>query len=119
MLLSGILTCTMLVGLISPETSLKSNFGESLEKPVFDIIVRNWSALIFLMGIMLIYGSFVPSVRRFVLIIAGISKITFISLVLSLGQQYLAYGIGTAVIVDSIMIALYMMYLIFSKSTTA
>lgn len=116
MLVSGILTCTMFLGLISPESSLKSNFGESMDpRPVSGIVVRNWSALIGLMGLMLIYGAFVPTVRRFSLVIAGISKIVFITLVLSLGKEYLRFGAGTAVVTDSVMIVLYAAYLFLSR----
>ena len=81
------------------------------------IIVRNWGALIGLMGIMLIYGAFVTTVRRFSLIIAGISKVIFIILVLSLGPPYLKSGAGTAVIVDSIMIALFIAYILLYQSS--
>jgi phage-related minor tail protein len=117
MLISGLLTCSMFLGLFSPQSSLKSNFGEELVEGAGNIIVRNWSALIGLMGIMLIYGAFKPAVRKFSLIIAGISKVIFIALVLSLGKQYMGFGVGTAVVVDAVMIFLFIVYLIFSRST--
>jgi hypothetical protein len=117
MLVSGLLTCTMFLGLFSPQASLKSNFGETMQGPAADIIVRNWSALIGLMGIMLIYGAFNMPVRRFTLVIAGISKIIFIALVLSSSQSYSGLGAGTAVIADSIMVVLYIVYLLFSGSS--
>lgn len=116
MLISGLLTCTMFLGLTSPETSLKSNFGDTIEGSSTGIIVRNWAALIGLMGIMLIYGAFNPPVRKFSLIIAGISKVIFITLILSLGNQYLKFGVGTAVVVDSIMVVLFIAYLLLSRS---
>ena len=84
-------------------------------RPVSGIVVRNWSALIGLMGLMLIYGAFVPTVRRFSLVIAGISKIVFITLVLSFGKEYLRFGAGTAVVADSVMIVLYAAYLFLSR----
>jgi len=68
------------------------------------------------MGIMLIYGAFNPPVRKFSLIIAGISKVIFITLILSLGNQYLKFGVGTAVVVDSIMVVLFIAYLLLSRS---
>lgn len=116
MLISGLLTCTMFLGLISPQASLKSNFGVMLEGSAVEIIVRNWAALIGLMGIMLIYGAFVPTVRRFSLIMAGISKVIFIILILSLGKEFLKFGVGTAVIIDSIMVVLFIAYLLLSRS---
>lgn len=117
MLVSGVLTCSMFLGLFSPESSLKSNFGESIDGPVASIIVRNWSALIGLIGIMLIYGALVPAVRQFSLIIAGISKVIFIILILSLGKAYIGFGVGTAVVVDSLMVILYTAYIYFSRIT--
>ncbi len=117
MLVSGLLTCTMFLGLIAPDASLISNFGETLDGPLADIIVRNWGALIGLMGIMLIYGTFDESVRRFALIIAGISKIIFITLVLTSEKSFLGFGAGTVVIADSIMVVLYIAYLVVSKQS--
>lgn len=112
MLASGLLTCTMLQALISPQASLLSNFGQTIDVPLAEIIVRNWGALIGLVGIMLIYGAFTESVRRFVLVIAGSSKIIFIMLVLSSNESYIGFGIGTAVIVDAVMVVLCITYLL-------
>jgi hypothetical protein len=114
MLVSGFLTCTMFTGLFAPQYLVESNFGEAIEGAAAEIIVRNWSALIGLMGIMLIAGALDRSIRKFCLVIAGISKLIFIMLVLSTGRSYLGQGIGTAVIVDSIMIILYAAYLAMS-----
>jgi hypothetical protein len=109
----------MFQGLISPQAALKSNFGEALETSALSIIVRSWTTLIGLMGIMLIYGAFVSTVRRYSLIIVGISKIVFIFLILSLGRQYLDFGAGTAVIIDSIMVVLFIIYLLLSRNYTS
>jgi len=106
----------MFLGLFSPEASLNSNFGEPLVTGPENVVVRGWSALIGLTGIMLIYGAFKPAVRAYSLVIAGISKTIFVILVLSFGSQYMSFGAGTAVIVDIIMILLFVLYLLFSKS---
>ncbi len=119
MLISGLLTCSMFLGLFAPQSSLLSNFGEAMAGTAAnEIIIRNWSALIGLIGIMLVYGAFVEPVRKFALIIAGMSKAIFITLVLCYGKQYMSFGAGTAVIADSIMIVLYLAYLIGSRSNT-
>lgn len=118
MLVSGLLTCTMFLALFSPEDSIKSNFGETMDDgPAAGIVVRNWGALIGLSGIMLIYGAFNKTVRRFILVITGTSKITFIILVLSVGKSYFDLGAGTAVIADSVMVALFIAYLLVSRSS--
>lgn len=41
-----VLTCTMLYAAIAPQAALRSTFGESLDGPVAEIVVRNWGALI-------------------------------------------------------------------------
>ncbi len=68
------------------------------------------------MGVMLIYGAFKPAVRKFSLTIAGLSKVIFIILVLYFGNQYMGFGAGTAVIIDSVMVFLFILYLLFSRS---
>ena len=46
MLVSGALTCTMIYAAIAPQAALRSTFGETLEGPLAEIIVRNWAVLI-------------------------------------------------------------------------
>lgn len=110
MLVSGLLTLTMVQAAFAPQAALRSTFGDSLEGPLAEIVVRNWGALIALVGAMLIYGAFRPQVRTLVLVIAGLSKVIFIFLILTYGTQYLG-TVGVAVVVDSIMIVLFTMYL--------
>ena len=71
MLVSGALTCTMVHAAIAPQAALRYTFGETLEGPLAEIVVRNWGVLITLVGAMLMYGAINPQVRTFVLAIAG------------------------------------------------
>jgi len=112
MLVSGALTSTMLYAAIAPQAALRSTFGETLEGQVAEIVVRNWGALIALVGAMLIYGAYDPPGRPFIVTIAGISKVTFIGLVLVHGRQYLGHQLGVAIGVDLLMVALFSAYLI-------
>jgi hypothetical protein len=89
MILSGVLTMTMVYAALAPEVALRSTFGESVSGPVADIVVRNWGALIALVGAMLIYGARKPAVRPLALTVAGASKAIFIALVLSHGGRFL------------------------------
>src|SRR5215208_5971060 len=100
MFVSGALTCTMLYAAIAPQAALRSTFGETLEGPLAEIVVRNWGALITLVGAMLIYGAFNPQVRSFALTIAGASKLVFIALVLPHGGRYLGHQAGIAIAID-------------------
>ena len=110
MLLSGALTLTMVQALIAPSAALRTTFGDTLEGPLAEIVVRNWGALIALVGAMLIYGAFRPQVRRLVLVVAGLSKVVFITLILTFGTQYLGKA-GVAIVVDSLMVLLFIAYL--------
>jgi hypothetical protein len=114
MLVSGALTGTMLYAAIAPQAALQGTFGEPLDGPVANIVVRNWGVLIGLMGAMLIYGAFNLVVRSLVLIVAGISKVAFIALILSVGGQFLGYQAGIAVVSDVIQVSLFIGYLLAS-----
>lgn len=117
MILSGVLTCTMFYAAVAPEAALKSTFGESLTGPLAEIIVRNWGALIGLIGVLLIWAAYVPPSRAIALTIAGISKLVFIGLILSLGSQFMCQQAGIAVITDSVMVILYALCLAAMRSS--
>ncbi len=112
MLVSGVLTSTMLYAAIAPQQALRSTFGETLDGPVAEIVVRNWGALVALVGAMLIYGAYDPPGRPFIVTVASISKLTFVGLVLAYGRQFLGHHAGVAVGVDLLMVALFIVYLV-------
>ena len=114
MLVSGLLTLTMIYAALAPSAALRSTFGESLEGPVANIVVRNWGALIGLIGGMLIYGAFRPAVRPLVLVVAGLSKVVFIGLILGSGRQFLGQQLAISVIVDAVMVLLFASFLLTS-----
>jgi hypothetical protein len=114
MIVSGLLTLTMLYAAIAPVAAMQSFFGETVESGAASIVVANWGILVGLMGALLIFGAIRPSSRKLALVVAGASKIAFIALVLAQGDRYLS-GLGTAVIVDSIMVILFAAYLIFGR----
>jgi len=89
-----------------------------LSGPLARIVVRNWGALIGLVGLMLIYGAVNPVVRPLVVIVAGASKVVFVALVLSNGARYLASQAGVAIVIDVAMIALFAWYLIGARQVS-
>jgi hypothetical protein len=119
MLVSGLLTCTMFYAAVAPGAALRSSFGQTIDGPVAQIVVRNWGALIGLMGLLLIYGAFREPARRIALLVAGASKVVFIALVLSLGQQFLQFQVGVSVVVDSVMVLLFGTYLVTTSGRAA
>lgn len=114
MVVCGLLTCTMLLGLFSPDQWLQSNLGEALSTGPENLAIRGWMGLIGLMGIMLIYGGFHLPVRNYSLVIAGANKIILIVLALLYGKAYLSFGLGTAVVADAVMVVLFTTYLLFA-----
>ena len=115
MIVSGLLTMTMIYAAIAPQAALQSTFGETVSGPVADIVIRNWGALIALIGAMLIYGAFNRPERLLILIVAGASKAVFITLVLAHGGRYLGKA-GIPVAVDLVMIALFAWYVAAARS---
>jgi hypothetical protein len=112
MVVSGVLTMTMIYAALAPEAALRSTFGESVSGPVADIVVRNWGALIALVGATLIYAARKPAVRPLALTMAGTSKAVFIALVLSHGGRFLGYQAGIAVFVDVLWVMVFASYLL-------
>jgi hypothetical protein len=112
MLVSGVLTCSTIYAALAPEAALKANFGETLDGPLAEIIVRNWGILVTLIGCMLIYGAFTPAVRAFALVVAGTSKLLFGGLVLAHGGRYLGQPAALAVAIDLVWVALFAWYLV-------
>lgn len=110
MLVAGALTCTMLYAAIAPQAALHATFGEALDGPVAEIVVRNWGVLIALIGAMLIYGAYHAPVRALVLAVAGASKIVFIGLVLAHGGRFLGTA-GVAIAIDAVLVVLFLTYL--------
>jgi hypothetical protein len=119
MILSGVLTMTMVYAALAPDAALRSTFGESVSGPVADIVVRNWGALIALVGAMLIFAARKPVVRPMALTVAGAAKAIFVALVLSHGGRFLGYQAGIAVLVDVLWVMIFAAYLLSVRRTPA
>jgi hypothetical protein len=110
-LVSGALTCTLLYAAIAPQAALLSMFGATLEGSLAEIVVRNWGALITLVGAMQIYGAFNPQSRSLILTVALFSKLLFVSLILIYGRQYLDKA-GIAIAIDLVLVVLFIGYFV-------
>ncbi|PCI80262.1 MAG: hypothetical protein COB20_03500 [SAR86 cluster bacterium] len=111
MLITGLVTCSMFQAFLFPENGLNMLFGASIDGPIADVVVRNWGALIGIVGMLLIFGAFKPHSRPLILILGAGTKIIFIGLILIYGSDYLETARG-AIIFDSLAILLYLIYLI-------
>ena len=115
MLVAGLVTFTGVYALVAPRDALQHTFGESLEGPIAEILVRNWGALVALIGVMLIYGAFRREARTLVLSVAAASKITYITLVLTHGKAYLDEPVGASIAVDLVLAVLFIVYLVITR----
>ena len=115
MLVTGVLTASIFYYAIAPNAALTADFGHGLDGPLAELIVRNWGVLVGLVGLMLIYGAFVPPARRLILSVAALSKVAFVLLLLTVGSVYLSQRIRSAVIVDSLEVLLFAAYLLTTR----
>ncbi|MBL4581670.1 MAG: hypothetical protein JKY29_07615 [Gammaproteobacteria bacterium] len=114
MLITGLVTCSMFQAFLFPENGLNMLFGANIDGPIAEIVVRNWGALIGIVGLLLIFGAFKPHSRPLILVLGIVSKITFIGLILTYGNDYLETA-GSAIVFDSIAILLFLIYLIHNR----
>ena len=111
MLVSGVLTATTFYGLFAPQAAVESMFGASFGGPLETLIIRSWSSLVGLIGLVLIFGAFSERNRVFCISIAALSKVVFVSLVLVYGQAFLGTA-APAIIMDCFVIVLTLSFLV-------
>jgi hypothetical protein len=111
MLVSGVLTASMFYGLFAPQAALESMFGAAFGGQLESIVIRSWSALVGLMGVILIYGALNEQHRAFSAAIAATSKAIFVTLVLVYGQAFLGKAVA-AIIMDCVVISATLIYLL-------
>jgi len=115
-----VLTATMFYGLLAPQEAMESMFGASFHGTLETLIIRSWSSLVGLIGLILIYGAFSEKNRVLCISTAALSKTVFVALVLSYGQEFLATA-APAIIIDCLVILLTVLFIIAmrNKPTTA
>ena len=116
MLLAGLVTCTTVAAVFAPEATLLRMFGANLTEPLADLVVRSWGFLVSMMGALLIYGAFDEHSRMLCVITAGLSKISFLVLILMFATDYIA-TLWVSVVFDSIVVLILALYVVSAKST--
>ena len=83
LIVSGVLTCSMIVMALAPHVAMRATFGEIADGPVANLIARSWGALIFASGLMLIYAAYHAEARLPILLYSIAGKLGFIGLVVA------------------------------------
>lgn len=112
LLVCGLLTLSMIQAVFAPRATMRAYFGEAPDSKAADLLMRNWGMLVAAGGALLVYAAFTPSVRPVALVFVGLTKLSFITLVLMAGGAFLKKQAGLAVIIDGVMVALFAAYLL-------
>ncbi len=115
MLVAGAITFTMVFALLSPNQALNAMFGLALDSELGKLVVRNWGALIALTGGMLIYAAFNPQLRPMVLVVSGLSKTTFIALLISHG---FTLKMLPTLVMDCVFVCIFVYFLLSTRYAT-
>ena len=112
LLVCGLLTLSMIQAVFAPRATMRAYFGEAPDSKAADLLMRNWGMLVAAGGALLVYAAFTPGVRPVALAFVGLTKLSFITLVLMAGGAFLKKQAGLAVVIDGIMIVLFAAYLL-------
>lgn len=112
LLVCGLLTLSMIQAVFAPRAMMRAYFGEAPDSKASDLLMRNWGMLVAAGGALLVYAAFTPGVREVALVFVGLTKLSFITLVLMAGRAFLRKQAGLAVVIDGIMVALFAGYLL-------
>jgi hypothetical protein len=110
LIVSGLLTCSMLLMALAPRLAMRLTFGEDAPGPVANLIARSWGAMIFASGLMLIYAAWHAEARLPILLYSIVGKLGFIAL--ALAEPRVRRRAMPAVVIDLAIVALLSWYLI-------
>ena len=116
LLVCGLLTVSLAQAVFAPRAAMRAYFGEAPESKATDLLMRNWGMLVAAGGVFLIVAAFLPDVRPVALVFVGLTKLSFITLVLLAGRSFLKTQAGLAIVIDGIMVALFAAYLVATQS---
>lgn len=106
LIVGGLLTISMLQFAITPTRASKSTYGETLEGPLVDLMVRGWGFLIALIGAMMLWAALHPETRTLVVSVAIASKLFYIGALVAHRKRFLKGFAAVTAGVDLVMVAL-------------
>jgi len=108
---TGALTATMFIMALAPARGLKDNFGVETTDGNILLLARHWGFYVGLAGLLLIYAGMHPETRFPILLFAIAGKAAIVALLVS-RLSSLPKAARLVIAADSIMIALYLTYLV-------
>lgn len=112
LLVAGVLTATMFVQVLIPQTMVERAFGEVPDTPTGLLLSRNWAMLVGLGGLLLIYAAYHPETRLPILAYAILGKLAFIVMVLAGWSHFKNRSAVLYAGTDFVMCALFAWYLV-------
>jgi hypothetical protein len=106
LIVGGLLTVSMLQFAIAPRRASISTYGQALEGPLVDLMVRGWGFLIALVGAMMLWAAFHPETQTLAVVAAIASKLFYIGALLAHRKRFLKGFAAITVVVDLVMVAL-------------
>lgn len=117
MVVCGLLTMSMLQAVWAPNAMLESLVQQRVSGALEAIVIPDWGVLVGTSGAMLIFGAFNPTSRRLCLAAAGAGKLAFVVLAFAYGP--LQPGLMVPVVVDSVMVTLFALFLVLGRGGAA
>ena len=111
LIVTGALTAIALVQSVAPAQVLRMIFGEAPADDVSLAVARHWGLLTFLIGALLIYAAFHPSVRGPVMVVAVIEKAALALGIFGTSMRSHPAAVSAAA-GDSIIALIYVLYLV-------
>lgn len=108
LLVTGVITCLVIVGFLAPGVVLKHLFGEDRPSASVLLLVRHWSLVIFLVGTLLVYAAYDPAVRSAAIAVATVEKFAIGALVVASPARNRRLGLVAGG--DAIMALIYLIY---------
>jgi len=111
LIVTGALTAIALLQFIAPKQVLRMIFDEAPTDEVGLAVARHWGLLTFLIGALLVYAAFHPSVRDPVMVVAVIEKAALALGIFGTSMRSHPAAVSAAA-GDSIIALIYVLYLV-------
>jgi hypothetical protein len=109
LVVTGLATALAIVLCVAPRRMLRLAFGFETPQPATLLMASHWGLLIFLIGALLVYAAFQPSVRVPSMVIATVEKLFFAGLVF-FGNMPMSAPTKALAVGDTGIALLYLLY---------